>query len=233
MTTRWWWQNAFSFRPVYIWHLNIAAANRNAEWIYKSDRNLFNRNNKFFGEQSAIWESPSNIPRPFVSFDIFQLIFVRETRIRSTQHSKRCTHNVYRAVTAANMLVEEEDEKTNWYLNQNIFHLGESGHDRAQQQQQLFFPPTLYLRKWDRNFFPTLFSSNFYFSSVQWRPWRGAWLAMTWLHFSSWNWLKSGETTTRFCSEFCFSFLEKRNKLECYSRYLQKQTNKPSNSLNN
>lgn len=121
---------------------------------------------KFFGKQSAnIRESPSNIPRPFVSFDIFQLIFVRETRIRSTQHSKRCTHNVYRAVTAANMLVEEEDEKTNWYLNQNIFHLGESGHDRAQQQQQLFFPPTLYLRKWDRNFFPTLFSSNFYFSS--------------------------------------------------------------------
>jgi hypothetical protein len=202
--------------------------------------NIQKRSKPVQPKQQVFWRTISNMrvaieyPSSFCFVWHFSINFCQRNANKvDPVFEKVYTHNVYRAVTAANMLVEEEDEKTNWYLNQNIFHLGESGHDRAQQQQQLFFPPTLYLRKWDRNFFPTLFSSNFYFSSVQWRPWRGAWLAMTWLHFSSWNWLKSGETTTRFCSEFCFSFLEKRNKLECYSRYLQKQTNKPSNSLNN
>lgn len=173
MTTRWWWQNAFSFRPVYIWQLNIAAANRNAEWIQKQSKPVQ-------PIQQVFWRTTGNksrhrISRPFVSFDIFQLIFVRETRIRSTQHSKRCTHNVYRAVTAANVGRGGGRKNQLIFKSKNVSPGREWPWPRPSAAATTFFPPQLYIRKRDRNFFPTLFSSNFYFSSVRRRDLGGPW----------------------------------------------------------
>jgi hypothetical protein len=125
MTTRWWWQNAFSFRPVYIWRFKYRCCESKRRVNTKTIETCsVTIQYTFFGEQSAmrLWESPSNIPRPFVSFDIFQLIFVRETRIRSSPaFEKVYTHNVYWAVTAANVGRWGGQKKWYIYLNQNNF----------------------------------------------------------------------------------------------------------------
>lgn len=93
-----------------------------------------------------------------------------------------------------------------------MFHLGESGHDRAQQQQQLF-SPQLISKKMRPEFFPNSFFVEFLFLVCSVETLEGGLTGNDVAAFQQLQLIEIRRNiTTRFGLNFVFlSFLEKRN----------------------